>query len=118
MGGRWQNGSAAAAGEEMEQLFSYLSRFNITTKSMTAASKMFSKIGNICFLAINHDVTYHKTTGREEQLTETIIFWNGKKVKYLPRYLKMRLHKVCLCVLCINHLHIIIVYLIWYIIDS
>ena len=47
----------------MEQLFSYLSRFNITTKHMTPASKKFSKIGNICFLAINHDVTYHKTTG-------------------------------------------------------
>ena len=37
-GGRWQDGSAAAAGEELEQLFSYLSRFNITTKYMTAAS--------------------------------------------------------------------------------
>ena len=36
-GGRWQNGAANGAGEEMEQLFSYLSRFNLTTKYMSAA---------------------------------------------------------------------------------
>lgn len=36
-GGRWQPNSAAGAGEEMEQLFSYLSRFNFTTKYMNAA---------------------------------------------------------------------------------
>ena len=36
-GGRWQPNSAAGAGEEMEQLFSYLSRFNLTTKYMNAA---------------------------------------------------------------------------------
>ena len=36
-GGRWQPNSAAGAGEEMEQLFSYLSRFNLITKYMNAA---------------------------------------------------------------------------------
>ena len=32
-----QDGSAATTGEEMEQLFSYMSRLNLTTKNMTAA---------------------------------------------------------------------------------
>ena len=32
-----ENGAANGAGEEMEQLFSYLSRFNLTTKYMSAA---------------------------------------------------------------------------------
>ena len=36
-GGRWQPNAAGGAGEEMEQLFSYLSRFNLTTKYMSAA---------------------------------------------------------------------------------
>ena len=38
-GGRWQEGSAASTGEDMEQLFSYLSRLNVTTKNMNAAGK-------------------------------------------------------------------------------
>ena len=36
-GGRWQNGAAAGAGEDMEQLFSYMSRWSSTTKNMHAA---------------------------------------------------------------------------------
>ena len=36
-GGRWQVGAGAGAGEDMEQLFSYLSRLGITTKNNTAA---------------------------------------------------------------------------------
>ena len=40
-GGRWQPNSAAGAGEEMEQLFSYLSRFNLTTKYMNAAGMRY-----------------------------------------------------------------------------
>lgn len=36
-GGRMQNGSAGSTGEEMEQLFSYMSRLNLTTKNVTAA---------------------------------------------------------------------------------
>lgn len=68
-GGRWQEGAAGGAGEEMEQLFSYLSRFNITTKYMSAA-------------------------GREEQLVEAAMFWNDKKIFNLPKYLKARLQKV------------------------
>ncbi|XP_064390969.1 uncharacterized protein LOC135338816 isoform X2 [Halichondria panicea] len=67
-GGRWQPNSAAGAGEEMEQLFSYLSRFNLTTKYMNAA-------------------------GREEQLTEAAMFWNDRKISSLPSYLKCRLNK-------------------------
>ena len=34
---RWQVGAGAGAGEDMEQLFSYLSRLGITTKNNTAA---------------------------------------------------------------------------------
>jgi hypothetical protein len=36
-GGRWQNQAAASTGEDMEQLFSFMSRFNMTTKNMSAA---------------------------------------------------------------------------------
>lgn len=35
-GGRWQNQAAASTGEDMEQLFSFMSRFNMTTKNMSA----------------------------------------------------------------------------------
>lgn len=38
MGGRWQDGAAGSSGEDMEQLFSYLSRWGFPTKAMTAAS--------------------------------------------------------------------------------
>ena len=38
-GGRWQDGAAAGSGEDMELLFSYLSRLNLITKNMSAASK-------------------------------------------------------------------------------
>ena len=36
-GERWQPNLAAGAGEEMEPFFSYLSRFNFTTKYVNAA---------------------------------------------------------------------------------
>ena len=38
-GGHWQEGSAASTREDMEQLFSYLSRLDVTTKNMNAAGK-------------------------------------------------------------------------------
>ena len=37
-GGRWQDGAAGGSGEDMEQLFSYLSRWGFPTKYLTAAS--------------------------------------------------------------------------------
>jgi len=37
-GGRWQDGAAGGSGEDMEQLFSYMSRWGFATKTMTAAS--------------------------------------------------------------------------------
>ena len=40
-GGRWQDGAAAGSGEDMEQFFSYLSRWSSSTKSMLAYSKYF-----------------------------------------------------------------------------
>lgn len=42
--GRWQSGSAAGAGEDMEQIFSYLSRWNLTTKNMLAYSKSYDNM--------------------------------------------------------------------------
>ena len=36
-GGSWQVGTGAGAGEDMEQLFSYLSHLGVTTKNNTAA---------------------------------------------------------------------------------
>jgi hypothetical protein len=37
-GGQWQDGAAAGSGEDMELLFSYLSRLGIITKAMGPAS--------------------------------------------------------------------------------
>ena len=37
-GGRWQDGVAGGSREDMEQLFSYMSRWGFATKTMTAAS--------------------------------------------------------------------------------
>ena len=34
---RWQDGATGGSGEDTEQIFSYLSRLNLTTKNMTAA---------------------------------------------------------------------------------
>jgi hypothetical protein len=52
----------------MEQLFSFMSRFNVTTKNMSAA-------------------------GREEQLTCAALFWNHRKIKGLGGVLLLRLKK-------------------------
>ncbi len=43
-GGRWQPNAAGGSGEEMEQLFSYLSRFNFTTKYMSAAGLLYNAV--------------------------------------------------------------------------
>ena len=39
-----QDGSAGTTGEEMEQLFSYISHLNLTTKNMTAAGIHVGKL--------------------------------------------------------------------------
>ena len=36
-GGRWQDGAAGGSGEDMEQLFSNLSRWTFSTKMLSAA---------------------------------------------------------------------------------
>ena len=41
-GGRWQDGAAGGSGKDMEQIFSYLSRLNLTMKNMTAAGMVFN----------------------------------------------------------------------------
>ncbi|XP_064644466.1 uncharacterized protein LOC135498189 [Lineus longissimus] len=67
-GGRWQEGSAAQAGEEMEQANSYLSRASLTTKTMDKG-------------------------GREEQLTAHALYWNKKKILSLATSLCRRYKK-------------------------
>eukprot|EP00897_Mesotaenium_endlicherianum_P010228 jgi/Mesen1/9233/ME000595S08637 len=64
-GGRWQEGAAGGAGEDMEQLFSYLSRLNTTTKNMGA-------------------------TRRAERITEACLYWNENKRIGLPKSLRKR----------------------------
>ena len=39
MGGRWKNGSGGGSGEDMELLFSYLSRWGFVTKNMLSYRK-------------------------------------------------------------------------------
>ena len=73
----------------MEQLFSYLSRFNSTTKNMTADSKASAEI--------YHQITINEVRNfkdREEQLTEAIFYWNSTKQRNLPKLLKDRYQEV------------------------
>ena len=74
----------------MEQLFSYLSRFNNTTKNMSAAGKA---VMHVLYLVLYNFILNIKT-GREEQLTEAVLFWNERKLQKLPRQLWQRLQKV------------------------
>nr|XP_045603522.1 uncharacterized protein LOC123761550 [Procambarus clarkii] len=67
-GGRWQHGSGLTTGEETEQIFSYMSRYNSTTKNMLKAE-------------------------REEELSESSFFWNQRKHDCLARVLASRFCK-------------------------
>nr|XP_045590427.1 uncharacterized protein LOC123752415 isoform X3 [Procambarus clarkii] len=67
-GGRWQEGSGLTSGEEAEQVFSYLSRYNNNTKNMLKAE-------------------------RTEELTEAALFWNHRKINGMPRALVARFRK-------------------------
>ncbi|XP_069176683.1 uncharacterized protein [Procambarus clarkii] len=67
-GGRWQHGSGLTTGEETEQIFSYMSRYNSTTKNMLKAE-------------------------REEELSESSFFWNQRKHDSLARVLASRFCK-------------------------
>ncbi|XP_069176922.1 uncharacterized protein [Procambarus clarkii] len=67
-GGRWEEGSGMTLGEEAEQVFAYLSRYNSTTKNMLKAE-------------------------RTEELTEGAVFWNHRKIDGLARALVTRLRK-------------------------
>ncbi|XP_045614717.2 uncharacterized protein [Procambarus clarkii] len=67
-GGRWQHGSGLTTGEETEQIFSYMSRYNSTTKNMLK-------------------------TEREEELSESSFFWNQRKHDSLARVLASRFCK-------------------------
>lgn len=46
--------------------------------------------------------------GREEHITEAVMFWNNRKIDVLPQYLTQRLQKVMwhVCVVC-NHLFLV-----------
>ncbi|XP_069166999.1 uncharacterized protein [Procambarus clarkii] len=65
---RWQHGSGLTTGEETEQIFSYMSRYNSTTKNMLKAE-------------------------REEELGESSFFWNQRKHDSLARVLASRFCK-------------------------
>ncbi|XP_069176406.1 uncharacterized protein [Procambarus clarkii] len=67
-GGRWQHGSGLTTGEETEQIFSYMSRYNSTTKNMLKAE-------------------------REEELSESSFFWNQRKHDSLAHVLASRFCK-------------------------
>ncbi|XP_065895222.1 uncharacterized protein [Dysidea avara] len=66
-GGRWQDESGAGSGEDMELLFSYLSRWGLTK--------------------------YMLAYRREEFLTEAAVFWNVRKIRTIPKMLKQKLVK-------------------------
>lgn len=67
-GGRWQHGAGGGAGEDMEQFFSYMSRWGSSTKNMLPETRV-------------------------DHLTEAASFWNSRKIKALPFSLSNRLTK-------------------------
>lgn len=90
-----QDGSATTTGEEMEQLFSYMSRLNITTKNMTAAG--IPHVHNLHYYMANAKLKKWEICvfiGREEHITEAVRFWNKQKIAHMPKQLKLRLQKV------------------------
>jgi hypothetical protein len=50
--GHWKDGACATLGEELEQLFSFFSRFGNCTKYMSEASKFSNKINLIMLFSI------------------------------------------------------------------
>ena len=89
----------------MEQLFSYLSRFNNTTKSMNASGMFASAVLYIylyhitlfeypCAFYTPRIMSTVLTTGREEHITEAVLFWNQQKLRRLPFLLQTRLQEV------------------------
>ncbi|XP_072038895.1 uncharacterized protein [Amphiura filiformis] len=54
-GGRYQEDAGMGRGEEMEQIFSYLSRLNSMTKNVSAANRV-------------------------DTITEHVFFWNTRKI--------------------------------------
>ncbi|GAQ89043.1 hypothetical protein KFL_004820030 [Klebsormidium nitens] len=69
-GGLWQDGAGAGSGEDMELLFSYLSRLGIITKLMGAAR-------------------------RAEAITEAALYYNEEKLRHLAQSLARR-YEECL----------------------
>ena len=55
-GGRYQEGAGLGTGEEMEQLFSYLSRLNSTTKNMSAAGINYVPISSYFMIHLRYPV--------------------------------------------------------------
>ena len=53
-GGRWQDGSAASTGEEVEQINSHMSRCGNTTKYMLPESKCFATHGLLTWIGLFH----------------------------------------------------------------
>ena len=84
---RWQDGTGAGSGEDMELFFSYISRWSPSTKYMLAYHM---------YLKSNLSIHFHYTctTGREDFLTEAVRFWNQRKIDSLPQTLIQRLRKV------------------------
>ncbi|XP_065891337.1 uncharacterized protein [Dysidea avara] len=77
-GSRWQDGAGGGAGEDMEQFFSYISRWGSTSKNM---------------LPKNISVSFSYILARVDHITEAAGFWNSRKIKALPFSLNRRLHK-------------------------
>ena len=94
----WQNDSAAGSGEDME-MFSYLSRWWPYIKNMLAYSMYELIIIVIIYVCVLYG------TGREEYLTEAVIFWNRQKSVKLPNLLVECLAKAHNKFTCRSHLY-------------
>ena len=87
-GGQWHDKTGVGSAEDMEQLFSYLSKWGFTTRNMLAYSKIVS-----IELLNSVELLNSIYLGREEFLTEVVVFWNDRKLESLPKSLVKRLKK-------------------------
>jgi len=87
-GGHWQDGAGSGSGEDMELLFSYLSQWAFPTRNVLAYTVLTNTLCmHLCY-------ALDLFLGREEFLSEAVVFWNDRKIQSLPKMLVHHLQKV------------------------
>ena len=78
---------------------SYMSRWNLTTKSMSAAGDIMHTMCHPIHLVFTGMYRHWYMIGRRQSLTEAVLFWNRRKIATLPAHLTRTLQKVAIIVI-------------------